>query len=91
MNDVFVEQIEKGGKTLNLRKKAGIVFAALLVSAVFLVIGLAEVYFFRRICLEYVPRFRYVKDQNIEYEYFSPTVSSMIDKITTAERKASCR
>lgn len=90
MNDVFVEQIvERRQDFKSSAKKLGIVFAALLVSAVFLVIGLLRFIFPAVFALSMYLAFRYVKDQNIEYEYSFTNGELDVDKITGRRKRKS--
>jgi hypothetical protein len=88
MNDVFVEQlIERQQDFKTSMKKLGIVFAALLVSAIFLVIGMLRFLFPAVFALSMYGAFRFVKDQNLEFEYSFTNGELDIDKIMGRRRR----
>ncbi|NLM62183.1 MAG: hypothetical protein GX193_08930 [Clostridiales bacterium] len=90
MNDVFVEQIiEKRQDLKSTLKKLGIFFAALLISSVFLVIGILRFIFPAVFALCMYGAFRFVKDQNIEFEYSFTNGELDIDRIIGRRKRKS--
>lgn len=82
MNDVFVEQlIERKQTWKNILLKLGIVFLALIISAIFLIIGSLRMVFPFVFAASLWGAYQLIQTRNIEYEYSFTNGEMDVDEI----------